>query len=188
MRWLFFLGIVLGVGRMAFIGILAFGSTSARGDVNRRTLAKKYQPLVSVVVPAYNEERVIIRTIESLLRSDYQRFEMIVVDDGSTDNTHKVLEDNFGGDERVSIWSHRNGGKAESSISAGERQKARSLSLDADTIFLPGTIAAGHRFADPAVGAIAGNAKVGNRINIVTRWQALEYVTSQNFDRRHSLR
>jgi len=40
------------------------------------------------------------------------------------------------------------------------------------------------RFADPALGAVAGNAKVGNRINLVTRWQALEYITSQNLDRR----
>jgi cellulose synthase/poly-beta-1,6-N-acetylglucosamine synthase-like glycosyltransferase/peptidoglycan/xylan/chitin deacetylase (PgdA/CDA1 family) len=186
MRWLFFLGIVLGVGRMAFIGILAFAQYVRSRRRESTHFGEEYQPLISVVVPAYNEERVIIRTIESLLRSDYQRFEMIVVDDGSTDNTHKVLEDNFGGDERVSIWSHRNGGKAEALNFGWRKAKGEIIiALDADTIFLPGTIAAlAHRFADPAVGAIAGNAKVGNRINIVTRWQALEYVTSQNFDRR----
>src|SRR5207237_5902232 len=54
-----------------------------------------------------------------------------------------------------------------------------------DTLFVPQTLASlAHRFADTSIGAIAGNAKVGNRINIVTKWQALEYVTSQNFDRR----
>src|SRR6202011_1645490 len=57
--------------------------------------------------------------------------------------------------------------------------------LDADTQFPAETIRAlARRFADPEIGAVAGNAKVGNRINIVTRWQALEYITSQNMDRR----
>ena len=59
------------------------------------------------------------------------------------------------------------------------------IALDADTLFAPETVGAlAHRFYDPKIGAIAGNAKVGNRINIVTRWQALEYITSQNLDRR----
>jgi cellulose synthase/poly-beta-1,6-N-acetylglucosamine synthase-like glycosyltransferase len=59
------------------------------------------------------------------------------------------------------------------------------IALDADTLFAPQTVGVlAHRFSDPRVGAVAGNAKVGNRINIVTRWQALEYITSQNMDRR----
>jgi cellulose synthase/poly-beta-1,6-N-acetylglucosamine synthase-like glycosyltransferase len=59
------------------------------------------------------------------------------------------------------------------------------VALDADTQFPPETIRAlARRFVDPHIGAVAGNAKVGNRINIVTRWQALEYITSQNMDRR----
>jgi cellulose synthase/poly-beta-1,6-N-acetylglucosamine synthase-like glycosyltransferase len=59
------------------------------------------------------------------------------------------------------------------------------VALDADTQIPAGTIRAlARRFSDPSMGAIAGNAKVGNRINIVTRWQALEYITAQNMDRR----
>src|SRR5213076_1377495 len=59
------------------------------------------------------------------------------------------------------------------------------VALDADTQFPGDTIRAlARRFANPQIGAVAGNAKVGNRINIVTRWQALEYITSQNMDRR----
>src|SRR5439155_14156658 len=59
------------------------------------------------------------------------------------------------------------------------------VALDADTLFARQTVGAlARRFYDPRVGAVAGNAKVGNRINLVTRWQALEYVTSQNLDRR----
>ena len=59
------------------------------------------------------------------------------------------------------------------------------MALDADTQFEPHTISRLVRwFADPQVGAVAGNAKVGNRINMITRWQALEYIMAQNLERR----
>ena len=59
------------------------------------------------------------------------------------------------------------------------------VALDADTQFNPDTISRLVRwFADPKVGAVAGNAKVGNRINMITRWQALEYIVAQNLERR----
>ena len=186
MRWLFFLGIVLGLGRMAFIGILAFAQYIRSRRREATHFGEEYEPLVSVVVPAFNEEKVIVRTLDSLLASDYPNFEVIVVDDGSTDGTFDIVKAKFGHDSRVSVFSRTNGGKAEA-LNFGWR-KARGevvIALDADTLFSPKTIGAlAHRFADPTVGAIAGNAKVGNRINIVTKWQALEYVTSQNFDRR----
>ena len=186
MRWTFFIGIILGLGRMIVIGILAFAQyiRSRRRELNH--FGEKYQPLVSVVVPAYNEEKVITRTIESLMTSDYPNFEVIVVDDGSTDGTFDAVNRKFGNLDNVSVFSKPNGGKAEA-LNFGWR-KARGevvIALDADTLFTSQTIGAlAHRFADPAIGAVAGNAKVGNRINVVTKWQALEYVTSQNFDRR----
>jgi cellulose synthase/poly-beta-1,6-N-acetylglucosamine synthase-like glycosyltransferase len=59
------------------------------------------------------------------------------------------------------------------------------IALDADTQFEPTTIARLARwFADESLGAVAGNAKVGNRVNLITRWQALEYITAQNLERR----
>jgi cellulose synthase/poly-beta-1,6-N-acetylglucosamine synthase-like glycosyltransferase/peptidoglycan/xylan/chitin deacetylase (PgdA/CDA1 family)/spore germination protein YaaH len=186
MKWIFLLGIALGLGRMAFIGILAFSQylRSRRREASR--FGEEYHPLVSVVVPAYNEQHVIGSTVDSLLASDYTNFEVIIVDDGSTDETHRSLVDNFAGAEKVSIYTRTNGGKA-SALNFGWR-KAKGeivIALDADTLFAPQTIRAlVQRFADPDVGAVAGNAKVGNRINVVTKWQALEYVTSQNFDRR----
>ncbi len=186
MKWLFLIGIVLGLGRMAFIGILAFAQyiRSRRRELHH--FGEEYQPLVSVIVPAYNEEKVIIRTIESLLASEYDNFEIIVVDDGSPDDTFKLVSEKFGAHERISVFSKENGGKAEA-LNFGWRKATGEviIALDADTLFTPKTIAAlAHRFADATIGAVAGNAKVGNRINIVTKWQALEYVTSQNFDRR----
>jgi len=109
-----------------------------------------------------------------------------VVDDGSTDGTFLTARNAFSDSSNVTVYTKPNGGKAEA-LNVGWR-KAKGeiiIALDADTVFLPETISAlTHRFADQRIGAVAGNAKVGNRVNIVTKWQALEYVTSQNFDRR----
>ncbi len=186
MRWLFIIGIVLGLGRMVVIGILAFAQFIRSRRREKLNFGEKYRPLVSVVVPAFNEERVIVGSLESLLASNYDKFEIIVVDDGSTDETLNILNETFGDNDRVAIYAKENEGKAET-LNFGWRKASGEviIALDADTQFTPQTIAAlAHRFADQTIGAIAGNAKVGNRINIVTKWQALEYVTSQNFDRR----
>lgn len=186
MRWIFLIGIILGLGRMIFIGVLAFAQflRSRRREVTH--FGEQYQPFVSVVVPAFNEGKVISRTIDSLLASDHPNFEVIVVDDGSTDDTFEVARTGYADNEKVSIYTKENGGKAEA-LNFGWRKAQGDIvvALDADTIFEPHTLAAlVHRFADERIGAVAGNAKVGNRINVVTKWQALEYVTSQNFDRR----
>lgn len=186
MQWLFLLGIVLGLGRVLFIGVLAFAQFLRSRRREHEHFGERYQPAVSVIVPAFNEARVIERTIESLLASEYPDLEIIVVDDGSTDGTFELAQEKFAGDDRVLVFKKENAGKAEA-LNFGWRTAAGEIiiALDADTMFTPGTIAAlAHRFADEKIGAVAGNAKVGNRINIVTKWQALEYVTSQNFDRR----
>lgn len=186
MKWIFLIGIVLGVGRMVVIGLLAFAQYVRSRKRETEHFGEKYQPPVSIVVPAYNEAKVICRTIESLLASDYPNFEIVVVDDGSSDNTYDLARETFAADPRVSVFHKENGGKA-AALNFGWRKATGEviIALDADTLFREQTIAAlAHRFADKTIGAIAGNAKVGNRINVVTKWQALEYVTSQNFDRR----
>lgn len=186
MRWLFLIGIILGLGRMAFIGILAFAQYVRSRRREYEHFGEEFSPLVSVIVPAFNESKVITRTIDSLLASDYKNFEIIVVDDGSNDDTFAIASKAFDSNKKVVVYTKENGGKAEA-LNFGWR-KAKGdiiIALDADTLFTPETISAlAHRFADEKIGAVAGNAKVGNRLNIVTKWQALEYVTSQNFDRR----
>jgi peptidoglycan-N-acetylglucosamine deacetylase len=184
LQWLFILGIVLGVGRLLFLGSLALVQRLRR--TRRDEVNVNFHPLVSVIVPAYNEERVIAQTIRSLLASSYPEFEIIVVDDGSTDNTCEVVRNQFSDDTRVALFTKENAGKAEA-LNFGLRRARGEIivALDADTIFEPTTISAlARRFDDQRVGAVAGNAKVGNRINLITRWQALEYITSQNLDRR----
>lgn len=183
-HWLFLLGIVLGIARLVFIGALALYQY---GRKRRAVFAPDDAPSVTVVVPAYNEAKVIVQTITSLLACDQPpQFQIIVVDDGSSDGTYTLARDTFAHDPRVQVYTKPNGGKPAALNFGIARSHAEIVvALDADTIFARDTILKLiRRFADPQVGAVAGNAKVGNRINLLTRWQALEYITSQNLDRR----
>jgi cellulose synthase/poly-beta-1,6-N-acetylglucosamine synthase-like glycosyltransferase len=108
------------------------------------------------------------------------------VDDGSKDRTAAVVRNRFGNDHRVVLLSIANSGKA-NALNAGLKLSRGEIvvALDADTQFQTDTIARLVRwFSDEKVGAVAGNAKVGNRTNMVTRWQALEYIVAQNLERR----
>ena len=186
LQWIFLIGILLGLGRLIFVGSLAFAQWLRSRRRERLHAGSAFAPFVSVIVPAYNEELVIANTIKSLLASAYKNYEIIVVDDGSQDRTSKVVAEQFGDEARVRLLTIDNAGKADA-LNTGLRYANGEIiiALDADTLFAPETIGAlAHRFYDPEMGAIAGNAKVGNRVNIVTRWQALEYITSQNMDRR----
>jgi peptidoglycan-N-acetylglucosamine deacetylase len=183
--WLFLVAVVLGSARIVALLLLAIVH---RVRSSRRLAAGAgYAPSVSVIVPAYNEAKVIERTIRSLLAQRYRGLlEIVVVDDGSPDATGTVARTAFRKEDRVAIFTKANGGKA-SALNYGIQRATGEIviCLDADTVFERDTIAAlVQPMRDPRVGAVAGNAKVGNRINLVTRWQALEYVTSQNVDRR----
>ena len=115
-------------------------------------------PLVSVVVPAYNEEKVIGHCVESILASSYQNFEILLVDDGSTDQTLSVMN-RYRRVPRVKVIAKPNGGKA-AALNAGFAASRGEILLfvDADGIFTPHTIdkmlAA---FTDAKVGAVCGN-------------------------------
>ncbi len=182
LRAVFLLAMVLGGARLLFILSLAI----IQRIRSHRAPVTNFHPTVSVIVPAYREELVILRTIESLLAQGYDGLEIIVVDDGSSDRTYEVSQRAFGNQSGVRIFRKENGGKS-SALNFGLAYVTGEVvvALDADTLFPPGTIKAlVAPLEDPRVGAVAGNAKVGNRLNLVTRWQAIEYVTSQNLDRR----
>jgi peptidoglycan-N-acetylglucosamine deacetylase len=186
LQWIFLIGILLGLARLVFIGSLAVGQWFRSYRRERTHAGSDYAPFVSIIVPAYNEQLVIENTIRSLLASDYSAYEIIVVDDGSQDATSKVVAEKFAGEARVRLFTVANAGKA-AALNTGLRYARGEIviALDADTLFAPQTVGAlAHRFYDKHLGAIAGNAKVGNRVNLVTRWQALEYITAQNMDRR----
>jgi cellulose synthase/poly-beta-1,6-N-acetylglucosamine synthase-like glycosyltransferase len=139
-----------------------------------------------VLIPAFNEEKVIVSTIERILSSTHEKLEVLVVDDGSSDNTAHLARTHFAHEPRVTVMSIPNGGKANAlNVGLAAARHDIVVALDADTQFEAATISRLVRwFADPRTGAVAGNAKVGNRVNMITRWQALEYVVAQNLERR----
>ncbi|WP_279583356.1 glycosyltransferase [Fodinicola feengrottensis] len=139
---------------------------------------------VSVIVPAYNEKEGIAQTLQSLAASAHPEIEVIVIDDGSTDGTAQIARALALPDVRV--VSIPNGGKA-NALNHGLELARHDLvvMLDGDTVFEAATIGRLIRpFADPKVGAVAGNVKVANRARMVARWQHVEYVIGFNIDRR----
>lgn len=184
LKWLFVIAITLGIGRALTLSALAIWQARREAGVIRPAIDP--DRFVSVLIPAFNEARVIEASVRRVLASRDVRLEVIVLDDGSSDATSEIVRAAFGDEPRVRLLTLVNGGKARAlnhglTLATGEIM----IALDADTQFEPDTIARLARwFVDPAIGAVAGNAKVGNRVNLVTRWQALEYITAQNLERR----
>ena len=186
-QMIFFLGDILMTGRLLIIGALA--TTDRIRGSSSQNLDPKFQPPVAVLIPAYNEEKVIERTIRSVLASHYANLRVIVIDDGSKDRTLEIATNKFQNEinaGKVIVLTKPNSGKAEA-LNYGLEHVTEDfyVGIDADTVIAREAIARLiPHFADQRIGAVAGNAKVGNRVNIWTRWQALEYITSQNFERR----
>jgi peptidoglycan-N-acetylglucosamine deacetylase len=144
---------------------------------------------VSIILAAYNEEKVIRRTLQTLLNSTYPFLELLVIDDGSTDRTAVEVETMMRRDPRIRLINQPNRGKW-AALNNGTAQARGDIlvTLDADTIFTPETVAnLVRQFAvdpDGRLGAVAGVVRVGNRArNLLTRWQALEYLTQIGIER-----
>jgi peptidoglycan-N-acetylglucosamine deacetylase len=186
----FFVGDLLMIGRLLFVGAVAIFDRFRRQRFGAAA-SEAYQPRVAILIPAYNEEKVIERTIRGALRSSYHNLRVIVIDDGSTDNTLEAARASFPREiaaGRLLVLTKPNSGKADA-LNFGLRhlrdEEEVFLGIDADTVIARDALALlVPHFLNPKVGAVAGNAKVGNRVNLWTRWQALEYITSQNFERR----
>ena len=145
-----------------------------------------FRPSVSVIVPVFNEALVISNTIQSLLNSRYPITDILIVDDGSTDETVQVINSQFSNNPKVTLIQKENGGKA-SALNLGIQQAKGEIiiTIDADTLFTSSTIS--HlvkNFSDPQVAAVSGNCKIGNMKNQLTIWQHIEYVTANNLDKR----
>jgi cellulose synthase/poly-beta-1,6-N-acetylglucosamine synthase-like glycosyltransferase/spore germination protein YaaH/peptidoglycan/xylan/chitin deacetylase (PgdA/CDA1 family) len=188
-RWLragigfiFMAGILLVSGRALIIGFLALAEKLRPAPADH----PEYRPEVSVLIPAFNEESVIVDTVRAALASKYPKLEVLVVDDGSTDHTAELVNENFKGNPRVRLLLQSNHGKP-GALNHGLAEAAGEIviTIDADTIVDPDAIPRLVRhFANSNVGAAAGNVKVMNRNRWLTRWQALEYITSQNLEKR----
>jgi cellulose synthase/poly-beta-1,6-N-acetylglucosamine synthase-like glycosyltransferase/peptidoglycan/xylan/chitin deacetylase (PgdA/CDA1 family)/spore germination protein YaaH len=187
-RFLFYLflsAIFLAIGRIVLIGILASRQFNVNKKIERQAEGHKL-PAVSIIVPAYNEEITAIKTVQSLLKTEYGVFEIIFVDDGSKDKTYQVVAEAYGNHPLVKVLTKPNGGKA-SALNFGITHAINDfvICIDADTQLR--TDAIHHMmtyFTDDEIGAVAGTVKVGNETNIITKWQSIEYITAQNMDRR----
>ena len=182
---LFLVGIFLSISRIFLMGILAFKQNRRENNLPVNNL----QPGVSIIVPAYNEEVNAVRTVESLLQQDYPDLQIIFVDDGSKDDTFKKVNDFFAEVPNVQVVSKQNGGKA-TALNYGINLASNDyvVCIDADTQLKEDSITQLMKkfYTSPGeapVAAVAGNVKVGNEINMITKWQSIEYTTSQNFDR-----
>jgi peptidoglycan-N-acetylglucosamine deacetylase len=187
---IFFLGDLLMIGRLLSIGALAIFDRFRRPRFSAEA-SEAYEPHVALLIPAYNEEKVIERTIRGALRSSYHHLRVIVIDDGSKDNTLEVARSSFPREiaaGRLLVLTKPNSGKADAldfGLDHLDSNEEIFLGIDADTVIARNAVALlVPHFLNPRIGAVAGNAKVGNRVNLWTRWQALEYITSQNFERR----
>ena len=179
--FLFLTGILV-TARMLVMLIVAFRHARSRRSIDWSWGPPVTQP-VTVIVPAYNEGPCIADTIHSLLANNYP-MEIIVVDDGSTDDTAEIAESI--GARNVRVIRKPNGGKA-SALNVGISLASHDLivMMDGDTVFEPDAVQyLVQPFANATVGAVAGNAKVGNRTGILGRWQHIEYVIGFNIDRR----
>ncbi|MYT71267.1 MULTISPECIES: glycosyltransferase [unclassified Streptomyces] len=183
---------VLVVG-LAVIGVLVmgrFGLMLILSAAHARRVRKKgfawgppvTEP-VSVLVPAYNEAKCIENTVRSLMLSEHP-VEIIVIDDGSTDGTARIVENLRLPNVRV-VRQHNAGKPAALNRGLANARYDLIVMMDGDTVFEPATVRElVQPFGDPRVGAVAGNAKVGNRDSLIGAWQHIEYVMGFNLDRR----
>jgi cellulose synthase/poly-beta-1,6-N-acetylglucosamine synthase-like glycosyltransferase/peptidoglycan/xylan/chitin deacetylase (PgdA/CDA1 family) len=178
-NWLFWFGIgSLTIMSLAYV-VLAL--------INAHRQSRRVWPevsgvptLVTVALPVYNEEKVVAKTLAGLARSDYPAFEVVAVDDGSSDDTWGVLTDFASVWPRLRIFRQEvNQGKAAALNRVIAHARGEIIvTLDGDTVFERQTISRlARHFADPRVGVVAGQVKVGNRRNIWTAWQSLEYIS-----------
>jgi peptidoglycan-N-acetylglucosamine deacetylase len=183
------------------IGIIGFSTTkyiwmiigSAVYVINRTRNRKKrpkhktrnnYKPTLAIIIACYNEEKVIGKTIDSLLGSSYKKFRIIIVDDGSTDNTAIIVKNYANIDSRIELIQTPNQGKAKALNVGSSRVKNHWLVFcDADTLFKRNALENYVMTLKQSVnvGAIAGRIKVGNDINSLTRAQVIEYGVANYF-------
>ncbi|MCQ4212742.1 glycosyltransferase [Streptomyces longispororuber] len=181
------------VAGLAVIGVLVmgrFGLMLVLSAIHARRVRKKgfawgppvTEP-VSVLVPAFNEAKCIENTVRSLMSSEHP-IEIIVIDDGSTDGTARIVENLRLPNVRV-VRQHNAGKPAALNRGLANARFDLVVMMDGDTVFEPATVRElVQPFGDPRVGAVAGNAKVGNRDSLIGAWQHIEYVMGFNLDRR----
>jgi cellulose synthase/poly-beta-1,6-N-acetylglucosamine synthase-like glycosyltransferase/spore germination protein YaaH len=182
---LFLVTTALAVLRVFFLGVFVWRSYRPPSATPFKKRFSKFPP-ITILVPAYNEEKVIGKTVLGLLTSDYPDFEILVVDDGSADKTAQCVQEIMKTHANVRVITKKNEGKSVAlNLGFREAKNEYIVTVDADTVVYPSTVRRLiEPFADSTVDAVCGNIEVGNVKNILTAFQEVEYVTGQNYDRR----
>jgi biofilm PGA synthesis N-glycosyltransferase PgaC len=148
--------------------------------------------LITVAIPAHNEEKVIIRCIESILQSTYADIEIIVSDDASQDRTRQLVQDYIRRHPGIRLRVYRmrkNIGKG-SALNAVLRRYARGefvMTLDADSIIQPDTIAnAVEYFNDPKIVGVAANVQIITEPTILGMLQKFEHMIGYRSKKTYS--
>ncbi len=163
----------------------------------RKHVSKKYTPRVSVLIPAWNEEVGILQTVYSVLENTYRRVEIIVINDGSTDGTHKkmlrfIREYAKLTDKNkipVIYKSKKNGGKSRA-LNYGLKYATGDIviTIDSDSVVDQEAIVnIVKHFRDKKVMCVAGNVKIGNRSKVIGLVQQLEYLYGFYFKKADSI-
>lgn len=157
----------------------------------------EYAPLVSVLVPAWNEEVGILDTVRSLLDSSYPHVQVVVVNDGSTDGTEKIVKKfirrnaaTLRSSDKSIVYDYKlNEGKGEALNHAIKRSSGEIIiTVDADSIADKDMVKNIVRyFADKNVDAVVGNVKVAGEIGFLNLLQRLEYLFGFYHKRAHSV-
>jgi cellulose synthase/poly-beta-1,6-N-acetylglucosamine synthase-like glycosyltransferase/spore germination protein YaaH/peptidoglycan/xylan/chitin deacetylase (PgdA/CDA1 family) len=185
---LFTIFIILGIARLLLMLFWAFRERIKDKNQHKLPVLEHY-PKVSIIVPAYNEEVNVISSLYNLQKQTYPNFDIIFVDDGSKDKTFSLVQEEFKDNPKLKIFTKVNGGKATALNFGIDNSDAEYVvCIDADTKLQQDAVSyliAKFLNAKPEenLAAVAGNVKVGNRVNWLTKWQSIEYITSQNFDR-----
>lgn len=165
----------------------------------KKSGVESYNPKVSVIIPAWNEEVGLLATVKTLLKSTYTNLEIVVVNDGSTDRSDALMK-SFVTSYRTAFQDSRprtdliyhykeNGGKgAALNAAIGLSTGDIIISIDADCVVMEETIANFVRyFQDPMVMAAVGNVKIGNTKTLLGTIQYLEFLFSFYFKKADSL-
>lgn len=184
---LFYIFLVTGFINVVHFGLYLIGANvydimKYCSDKKITKKIRKNRPLVSVLIPAHNEETGVVNTIESVRKSSYRNIEIIVVDDASTDKTRKIIRDYIKGHPKVNVrlkYKRKNVGKAMALNFALKNSTHGDLimTLDADSLVGKKSIANAVRYFDnPRVAGVAANVRVVGKNNILGLLQKFEYM------------
>lgn len=187
----FFVGLVASGILLTMVDIIGTGIYDLK-EIKRLANAKKkrfskqarQRPLISIIIPAYNEEKVIKRCLDSIAKSRYRKFEVVVVDDRSSDNTTKIAKEFIKNHPKKQIYvikKHKNGGRG-AAINTGYKRYAKGeliMALDADCVLMPNTLSnAVSHFTSQDITALASNVRIMRYPSILGLLQRIEWISS----------